>query len=140
MSRSYISSALRKKVRLRASNCCEYCRLSADDTFFPHEPDHIISEKHGGETISENIALACFDCNRFKGTDIASRDPRTGTLVALFNPRTQNWDEHFEVAEGVILPTSPVGRATERVLKLNLPQRVEVRTMLFNSGRYPPPS
>ncbi|MBX3436655.1 MAG: HNH endonuclease [Planctomycetaceae bacterium] len=43
--------------------------------YFRHEPDHIIAEKHGGETTAENLALACFDCNWFKGSDIASLDP-----------------------------------------------------------------
>lgn len=140
MSESYIPAAMRKKVRQRASDCCEYCRLAQADAFFPHEPDHIIAEKHGGETILENLALACLDCNRFKGTDIASRDPKTGRLVALFNPRTQSWSDHFEVSGGVVLPLSAVGRATERVLKLNLPMRVEARSLLAQSGRYPPDS
>jgi 5-methylcytosine-specific restriction endonuclease McrA len=66
-----ISPKLRRDVRERADGCCEYCLLPEDQAFFPHEPDHIIAAKHGGETNAEDLALACFDCNRFKGSDIA---------------------------------------------------------------------
>ena len=89
MSPTYVSSRLRLQVTERAAGRCEYCLLSAVDAFFPHEADHIIAEKHGGATTMDNLALACFDCNRFKGSDIASLDPGTSDLVALFNPRTQ---------------------------------------------------
>jgi len=137
MSVSHISVALRRRIRERSKGLCEYCLISEADSFFTHEPDHIIAEKHGGETASGNLALACFDCNRFKGTDIASIDPKTKRLVPLFNPRTDVWDEHFETREGLILPLTPIGRATERLLKLNFPERVEVRATLARCGCYP---
>jgi len=111
--------------------------LAAQDAFFAHEPDHIIAEKHGGATALENLALACFDCNRFKGSDIASLDPISGKLVRLFNPRTDVWESHFRIEDGRICPLTAVGRATERLLKLNLPARVEIRaTLARTSGRY----
>src|ERR1051325_507151 len=97
MNRVRISAALRREVRERARERCEYCLLAEVQAFFPHEPDHLIALKHGGETTSENLALACFDCNRFKGSDIASIDALTGGLVPLFNPRTQTWSEHFHL-------------------------------------------
>jgi 5-methylcytosine-specific restriction endonuclease McrA len=86
-----ISPALRKEVRERAKGCCEYCLLPEEQAFFPHEPDHVIAAKHGGETTDDNLALACFDCNRFKGSDIASIDPESRVLTPIFNPRTQAW-------------------------------------------------
>ena len=85
----------------------------------------------------DNLALACFDCNRFKGSDIASIDPAHGELTPLFNPRTQEWSEHFSIEAGRIDPRTANGRVTERVLKLNLPSRVEVREILTNIRRYP---
>src|SRR5215203_242553 len=75
MNQARISAALRREVRERARECCEYCLVAESQAFFPHEPDHLIALKHGGETVSANLALACFDCNRFKGSDIASLDP-----------------------------------------------------------------
>jgi 5-methylcytosine-specific restriction endonuclease McrA len=95
MKKPRISAALRREVRERAGERCEYCLLAESQSFFPHEPDHLIALKHGGKTVSANLALACFDCNRFKGSDIASIDAATGKLALLFNPRTQMWSEHF---------------------------------------------
>jgi hypothetical protein len=134
---NYIPATLRQQVRSRARLRCEYCLLGEADAFFPHEPDHIIAVKHGGETSEENLALSCFDCNRFKGSDVSSIDPVSGQLVPLFNPRSQNWCVHFKVDRGRITALSDVGRVTERLLKLNLPERLEVREALAESRRYP---
>jgi hypothetical protein len=132
-----ISAPLRREVRERAGERCEYCLLAESEAIFPHEPDHLIALKHGGETVSANLALACFDCNRFKGSDIASIDPITGELVALFNPRTQHWFHHFALRGGVIIPLTAVVRVTEKLLQLNLGTRVEVRERLIALNAYP---
>ena len=137
MSPSYVSSDLRRQIHQRAFGRCEYCLLSQADAFFAHEADHVIAEKHGGLTTTDNLALACFDCNRFKGSDIASIDPDTGNLVALFNPRTQEWNEHFSLTGGLIIALTPIASATVRLLKLNLRARVEARATLAGRGRYP---
>ncbi len=137
MSVTYLPAAVRRQVYERADGRCEYCRLAETDAFFAHEPDHIISEKHGGDSTINNLALSCFDCNRFKGSDIASLDPLTGALVFLFNPRINDWSEHFVIQAGRISPKTPTGRATEKILKLNLPERVEVRSELSVRGFWP---
>ena len=123
-----IAATLRRQVRERARERCEYCLLAESEAFFPHEPDHIIALKHGGETLLANLALACFDCNRFKGSDIASVDPVTGVVTPLFNPRTQAWAEHFRLLDRRILPLTAVGRATERLLRFNLLHRIYARS------------
>jgi len=132
-----VSAALRQQVRERANGLCEYCLLAEEQAFLPHEPDHIIAEKHGGATTPENLAWSCFDCNRLKGSNIASLDPVSGELVSLFNPRRKRWIEHFRIEGGRIIPITPTGRVTEQVLKLNLPERLEVRETLTSIGRYP---
>jgi hypothetical protein len=137
LSTTPIPAALRRRIQERAHGRCEYCLLAEEDAYFSHEVDHIVSEKHGGDTILENLAWACFDCNRFKGSDIASLDRETGTLVPLYNPRLQFWSEHFRVSTGVIEALSQIGSVTERILRLNLPTRVEVRIELTLAGRYP---
>ena len=71
----YVSVQLRREVRQRAGQHCEYCLLHEDDSLLPHEPDHIIAVKHGGETSAENRAWTRFLCNRAKGSDLASIDP-----------------------------------------------------------------
>ncbi len=84
---TYIPAEVRRRVVDRADNCCEYCRVSQEDVFFRFEADHIVSEKHGGETTSDNLCLSCPDCNPYKGSDIASADPETGKATFLFHPR-----------------------------------------------------
>jgi hypothetical protein len=69
---SYISAALRRLVATRAEYLCEYCLIHEEDTFFGCEVDHIISEKHGGQTEADNLAYACAFCNRSKGSDSVS--------------------------------------------------------------------
>lgn len=137
MTYTRISAALRREVRARAGKRCEYCLIAESQAFFPHEPDHLIALKHGGETTFGNLALACFDCNRFKGSDIASIDKVTGELTPLFNPRTQQWHEHFEIRGGLIIPLTASGRVTENVLQLNRPNRVEIRQRLAILREYP---
>ena len=78
MSVTYISPQLRRTVIERASEWCEYCHISQADQFFAFEIDHIIAEKHGGQTLIDNLCLSCPDCNAFKGSDIASIDWGSG--------------------------------------------------------------
>jgi len=133
---TYVPVSLRREVQRRAKRCCEYCRLHEEDAYFGHEPDHIIAEKHQGQTEFENLAWSCFDCNRFKGSDISSIDPATSKLVPLFNPRIDLWEMHFRISGPEIHARSDVGRVTEQLLRLNLAARVEVRRHLIRLGRY----
>ena len=64
---------------------------------------------------------------RFQRTSLSSIDPSTGEKVDVFNPRIDEWSEHFEVAGGRILGLTPVGRATARLLNMNDSRRVELR-------------
>jgi hypothetical protein len=89
--------------------------------------DHIIAEKHGGDTTLENHAASFVACNLFKGSDIASLDPLTGALTALFHPRKDRWDDHFGKRGPFIVPKTPEGRTTVRPLQLNTPERVTER-------------
>ena len=107
---TYIPAVLRREVTERAGNRCEYCLLTAEVAFFPHEVDHVIAEKHGGATDVDNLAFACWRCNRHKGSDLTSFDPQTRRLSPLFNPRTQVWTEHFAYERGRIIGLTPEGR------------------------------
>jgi hypothetical protein len=134
---TYISADLRRLVAERAGDCCEYCLISQDDSFFPFEVDHIISEKHGGETIPENLCLSCPNCNAHKGSDIGSIDRETGRLTPLFNPRQQAWKEHFRLEGALIQPLTPEGRVTITLLMINHPDRVAERQVMLRLNRYP---
>jgi 5-methylcytosine-specific restriction endonuclease McrA len=54
-----VPADLRRFVRQRADERCEYCRIPESVTFASHEVDHIIAEKHGGPTEERNLALSC---------------------------------------------------------------------------------
>jgi 5-methylcytosine-specific restriction endonuclease McrA len=72
---SYISADLRQLVASRAAHRCEYCLIDEDDTYLGCQVDHIISEKHGGPTLADNLAYACAFCNRAKGSDMVHSRP-----------------------------------------------------------------
>lgn len=127
--RSHIPASLRRAVIQRAQHRCEYCHKPSI-SFFVHEVDHIIAQKHGGETSLANLAYACFECNRYKGSDIASIDPKTNLVAPLFNPRSQQWPKHFRFDNGKIFPLTPEGRVTVFLLRLNEEERVTERITL----------
>jgi hypothetical protein len=134
---TYIPIILRRRIYERAAGCCEYCRLHDDDAYMPHEVDHVYAEKHGGQTTEDNLCLCCAICNRHKGSDLASLDPQTGEITALFHPRKDRWTDHFRLRGGVIEPLTPQGRVTVQLLQLNRRDRIVERQLLIALGRFP---
>lgn len=130
-------ATLRRLVHDRARERCEYCLLPDAVGFYPHEIDHVVAEKHDGETIASNLCLSCWVCNRYKGSDLTSLDPQTGAVTALFHPRRDRWDEHFRLRGAEIDGLTPQGRTTVRLLHFNAPEQVEVRTALIALRQYP---
>ncbi|MBW4671788.1 MAG: HNH endonuclease [Cyanomargarita calcarea GSE-NOS-MK-12-04C] len=130
MSVTYISAALRRQVEERANYRCEYCLLPGRVAFFSHEIDHVIAEKHGGATNADNLAYTCWRCNRHKGTDLGSFDPETGAFSFLFNPRTQEWAEHFTLSELELLGLTSEGRTSVKLLQMNSEERLAERQRL----------
>ncbi|MEM7760813.1 MAG: HNH endonuclease signature motif containing protein [Cyanobacteria bacterium P01_A01_bin.40] len=134
MSSSYIPATIRSLVRERANYCCEYCLIPEAFTFASHEIDHIIARKHGGQTTEDNLALSCTICNQHKGSDLASIDPQTKELTPLYRPRKYQWQNHFRINDGRIIPLTPEGRVTVRLLQFNRQERIEERKLLIEAG------
>lgn len=132
-----LSDELRRRVAERAYHVCEYCLVHEDDLLHACEVDHVISVKHGGQTVFENLANACFHCNRHKGSDVGSIARSSGNFVRFFNPRADRWSDHFSIHSGRIESSSEIGEATLRILEFNHPDRVLLRKLLANEGRYP---
>jgi 5-methylcytosine-specific restriction endonuclease McrA len=88
---TYVSATLRKQVIERAGDRCEYCRFPQSMSLLAFEMEHIVSEKHGGTTALENLALACPYCNRAKVTDLGSIDPETNQLTPLPSNHLNLW-------------------------------------------------
>lgn len=137
MTTNPISASLRQLVIERAKGRCEYCLIHEDFSIYSHEVDHIIALKHGGQTIADNLALACLPCNRHKGSDFATIDQNTNEIVPLFNPRRQNWEEHFILNNAQIFGLTQIGQATARLLMFNTPRRVRSRELLIAQKLYP---
>ncbi len=102
-----------------------------------HQIDHILPFQHDGKTVAENLALACSQCNKQKGTNVASYDLDTGDLTPLFNPRTQIWTEHFQIEEtGEIETLTVEARVTAQILQINNFERIEERRGMITKGLY----
>jgi HNH endonuclease len=134
----YISDAIRQKVKERANYCCEYCLVHQEDFFLPFEIDHIISLRHDGKSVLNNLALSCGTCNRMKAADIGTYLDENLEFVRLFNPRIDTWNLHFEINRGEILPITLIAKATIKLLDLNNPDRIILRQLLITAKRYPP--
>jgi len=134
---TYIPDAIRQLVRQRAADMCEYCLLHQTFSIYSHEIDHVIASKHGGQTVPENLVLACLPCNRHKGTDLTSIDALSGEITPLFNPRLQSWIEHFETQNGYIAGLTDIGRTTVFLLQFNEPSRLQLRRELVSQSLYP---
>jgi hypothetical protein len=131
-----LPNALRKFIFERARGRCEYCLIHQEDSFVTHEVDHIISRKHGGADLPENLALACAPCNYRKGSDIAGLDSG-GRLVPLFHAPRDVWEQHFVLRGGELVPITPVAEVTARLLRLNDGPRRNERSLLIAAARYP---
>ncbi len=134
----YISEIIRLKVKKRANYRCEYCLIHQEDFFFPFEIDHIISLRHEGKTVLNNLALSCGTCNRMKAADIGTYLNENLEFIRLFNPRIDNWSQNFEINHGEIFALTLIGEATVKLLDLNSPDRIILRQLLMKAKRYPP--
>jgi hypothetical protein len=134
---TYVAADLRRLVETRAKHLCEYCLIHQDDTFLGCQVDHVIAEKHGGATDADNLSYACAFCNRAKGTDIGSIAPSTGEYTRFFNPRMDQWADHFSLNGVFIEPRTPIGEATARILGFNELDRLLERATIQSAGSYP---
>jgi HNH endonuclease len=116
-----INEATRQIVRERASYLCEYCHSPECLSANRFTVDHLTPKSLGGSDDLNNLALACRRCNERRYNFVAGIDPETQEMVPIFNPRQQNWNEHFIWTDkGVAIQgITAVGRATCIRLDLN---------------------
>ena len=135
-----LSDKLKAKVRKRANQLCEYCHTNEIWQYVPFTVDHITPTSLGGKTELENLALACFHCNRRKSNVVKAIDPETNTEVELFHPRKDVWSEHFIWSKDrlYIVASTAVGRATLIKLELNRERVIHIRAEDVLIGRHPP--
>jgi 5-methylcytosine-specific restriction endonuclease McrA len=83
--------ALRRLVIQRAAGRCEYCHLLQAGLEATFHLDHITPKAAGGETIYENLALACVSCSLRKAARQTAIDPQSGQEAPLYHPRRDAW-------------------------------------------------
>jgi hypothetical protein len=89
--------------------------------------EHILPRSRGGLSHADNLAWACPSCNLRKSDRVAGFDSESTELVLLFNPRKDQWREHFEWNGFQVVGLTPTGRVTIKLLDLNCPRRVMIR-------------
>lgn len=140
MKRIHIPEKLKEKVRQTAKYRCGFCLFL--QKYLPNmlRIDHLQPLSKGGTNDEENLWLLCETCNRAKSDKTEGFDAETNTTVPIFNPRRQNWHEHFEWSENYtrIIGKTPTGRITVIELNLNKERLVAVRRERVSAGWHPP--
>jgi exopolyphosphatase/pppGpp-phosphohydrolase len=140
MSSHKFSETIQEKVRQRAKYLCEYCHACEQWQYVRFSIDHVIPINIGGSNNLDNLALACFHCNRRKGSKIKATDPQSKQEVNLYNPRLQYWGNHFIwSADGLtIIGLTKEGRATINLLSMNRERVLNIRKADILVSRHPP--
>lgn len=140
MARAKISKALKDQVTDRANGCCEFCRAQLQFSANRFHVEHHIPISLGGANTTDNLTLACPDCNLHKSDKTEAIDPMTNQRVSIFNPRQMDWTEHFRWSDDTtqMIGETPIGRATISLLQTNRDGLINLRRVLHQQGFHPP--
>ena len=130
--------AIERHVEARAVDRCEYCRMHQSLQGATFHVEHVIPLSRGGHSQIDNLAWACPSCNLHKANRIDAIEPDTGNRVPLFNPRSDDWEEHFRWDGYRIVGQTLIGRATVATLELNHPRRIQIRQAEQLFDLFPP--
>ncbi|MDA1018185.1 MAG: HNH endonuclease [Planctomycetota bacterium] len=135
-----VSKQIKQKIADRAGHRCEYCQSPQKYSIDSLSVEHIIPKSKGGPDTDSNLALACQRCNNHKFLATECRDPLSGRLAPLYNPRIDVWTDHFAWSADSLLiqGISSVGRGTESKLQLNRESVVNLRRLLIGVDEHPP--
>lgn len=135
-----IKKELEERIRRAAKNRCGYCLNPQELMPYKLEIEHLLPKASGGQTIEENLWLACRECNSHKAKKIKATDNLTGKIVKLFNPRRQVWNKHFKFSEDntKIIGKTACGRATVESLQINNFYQITARSAWIETSRFPP--
>ena len=127
-----------RQVHERAGEQCEYCRMHQCLQGATFHVEHIVPSSHGGGDDLTNLALACPGCNLKKSDQLHAPDPLTGTLVPVFNPRADRWQDHLAWSGYKVVALTAVGRALISAFDLNHERRQRIRRAEQMFGLFPP--
>ena len=129
----YVPAAIRRAVRRRADERCEYCLLPDRLAGRSFEIDHVRPLRHRGLTVADNLAWACPLCNGAKQASVSAFDPETDELVPLFDPRLQPWREHFALDTLLLIGKTATGRAAADFLRMNFADQILQREIALEA-------
>ena len=139
MSKTRIPASLRLSIFEQFESRCAYCQTQQQISGVRLTVDHIIPESLGGKTETDNLCLACWDCNLYKASRIAVFDDISQSVVRLFHPQQQSWAAHFSwnSDSSLVMDKTIVGRASISALRMN---RIEltIARKLWTAGWHPP--
>lgn len=95
---SRVAPAIAARVRACAQHRCEYCHMRPEWVPAGFQIDHIIAQKHSGDSLEENLAFACLRCNARKGPNVAGVDPVNGEIIRLFPSEARPLAGSFRMA------------------------------------------
>ena len=127
-------------ITARAGGRCEYCQMHQSLQGATFHIEHVVPRVKGGQSNSNNLALACPSCNLHKADRVSSQPSSSITAVAFFNPRSEVWAEHFEWDDYALVGKTEVGQVTIQALDLNHERRIKIRQAEQLFGLFPPDS
>jgi len=138
--RRKITPEIQLQIRERANYLCEYCHTAEQWQYVRFTIDHVTPPDQGGSDDPDNLALACFHCNRRQSNKLTGVDPDSGLDALLFNPRQSAWSDHFIWSlDGLaVIGLTPTGRATVIALELNRERVMNIRAADQLVGCHPP--
>lgn len=89
--------------------------------------EHCIPQSRGGLSQFDNLAWACPSCNLHKSDRVEVPLPDSNVRVPLFNPRTNEWHDHFCWNGYELAGLTDIGHATVEALFLNQERRIRIR-------------
>ena len=131
-------SEFERHVEERAAGRCEYCRMHQSLQGATFHVEHIIPRSRGGASQLDNLGWACPSCNLHKSNRVEVRTTDNLQMIFLFNPRTDNWNDHFCWAGYVIVGLTSCGEATVDALYLNHDRRIKIRQAEALFDLFPP--
>jgi len=107
--------------------------------------EHLLPQSLGGNDQIDNLALACSRCNSRRYNFTTGIDPQSRQEVSLFNPRQQQWSEHYVWSADRlrIVSKTSIGRETCHRLDINDDRHndgfiIRARALWLRGGWHPP--
>lgn len=132
-----VPRSIAKSVADRANGRCEYCRTHESIQVATFHIEHVIPPSRGGSSELQNLAWACPRCNLHKSDRVAV-ELEPGEEAHLFNPRLDNWEDHFAWQGFELIGRTRTGQATIKSLQLNHPRRIAIRQAEQMLQLFPP--